>query len=159
MNKEDLAVSLARNFALIVAGVSLFAAQPGLAKTYKWVDENGVTQYTQTPPPKGDFKNIKAPPKPAIAPSEAKRQLQDKVDAYDERRTDAAKSDEEADKLRADTAKRQADCAQSKKNLEYFQSHSRIKYTGKDGNVTILPEEERQKKMATIRDNIKKLCQ
>lgn len=144
---------------ILVILIHIFALGISSAEIYKWVDENGVTQYTQTPPPKGDFKNIKAPPKPAIAPSEAKRQLQDKVDAYDERRTDAAKSDEEADKLRADTAKRQADCAQSKKNLEYFQSHSRIKYTGKDGNVTILPEEERQKKMATMRDNIKKLCQ
>lgn len=152
-------MSLARNFALIVAGVGLLAAQPGLAKTYKWVDENGVTQYTQTPPPKGDFQNIKAPPKPAIAPSEAKRQLQDKVDAYDERRTEGAKSEQEADKTRTDTAKRQADCAQAKKNLEYFQTHSRIKFTDKDGNVSVLPEEERQKKMATSRENVQKLCQ
>ncbi len=159
MHMEDLAVSLVRNFALIVAGVGLFTAQPVLARTYKWVDENGVTQYTQTPPPTGDFENIKAPPKPAIAPSEAKRQLQEKVDAFDERRGEAAKSDQEADKARAETAKKQADCAQAKKNLDYFESHSRIKYTDKDGNVTLLPEEERQKKMATIRDNIKKLCQ
>lgn len=157
MNMEDLPVSVARNLALIIAGLCLLPSQPSLAKTYKWVDENGVTQYTQTPPPKGDYKSIKTT-KPAVDPETAKKQLQDRVDAYDERRKQAADSKAEANKQAANTAKKQADCDKAKKNLEYFETHTRIRFTDKDGNVSYLPEEERQKKMAASRENIKKLC-
>lgn len=143
---------------LIIGTIALLAAQPTLAKTYKWVDENGVTQYTQTPPPKGDFKGVKDPVKPAIAPEEAKRQLQERVDAFQKRRDDSGKASEEAGKQKAEDDKKQADCEKSKNNLANFQSNSRIRFTDKNGTVTVMPEEERQKKMQEMQDNIKKLC-
>lgn len=155
---EDLPVFSPRLLAITLTSLLLLAAQPGQAKTYKWVDENGVTQYTQTPPPKGDFDKVKAPPKPAITPEEAKRQLQDKVDAYDERRTEAAKSRDEANKKKAEDDKKAADCDKAKQNLAYFESKPRIKYTDKDGNAVLMPEDDRQKKMQELRDNIKKHC-
>jgi hypothetical protein len=155
---ENMPVPAQRLLPLIIGILALLAAQPALAKTYKWVDENGVTQYTQTPPPKGDFKGVKDPVKPAISPEEAKRQLQERVDAFEKRRDDSGKARQEAEKKKSEEGKKQADCEKSRKNLATFQENSRIKFTDKDGNVTIMPEEERQKKMQEIQDNIKKLC-
>ena len=155
---EELPVSVPRFLPVIFGTLMLLTAQPGLAKTYKWVDENGVTQYTQTPPPKGDYESVKPPPKPAIHPEEAKKQLLERVEAYDERRTDAQKSQEEADKKQAETDKKASDCEKSKQNLSYFESKTRIKQKDKDGNVVLLPEEERQKKIQKMREDIKKLC-
>ena len=155
---EDLIVSVPRLLPLIFGIMAIFVSQHGMAKTYKWVDENGVTQYTQTPPPKGDFKAVKPLPKPAISPEDAKKQLQERVDAFQQRRDDAGKAKTEASKEKVKSAKKSADCAKSKDNLSYFEANSRVKYKDKDGNVTLMPEEERQKKMQTMRDNIKKLC-
>jgi hypothetical protein len=52
-----------RILSLAVAACALCAA-PAQAVLYKWVDEKGVTQYTETPPPEG-----KAAKKLEIAPS------------------------------------------------------------------------------------------
>ena len=139
--------------------VTLVAAAPAYGgKVYKWVDENGVTQYTQTPPPKGDFVGVKDPVKPAIAPEEAKKQLQERVDAFQKRRDDTGKAREEAEKKKTEDDKKLADCEKSKKNLANFKANSRIRFTDKDGSVTVMPEEERQKKMQEMQDNINTLC-
>lgn len=47
---------MTRLLALITLAILLAAADPAHAATriYKWVDDDGVTQYTQQPPPKGE---------------------------------------------------------------------------------------------------------
>ena len=55
-------------FAIIV----LFLSAPGMAKIYKWVDGNGTTHYTQTPPPakskaKVEEINVAKAPKSSLA--------------------------------------------------------------------------------------------
>jgi hypothetical protein len=48
---------------MLMAG--LCAAGAAHAQMYKWVDENGRTQYTQTPPPPGrSAQEVKTPPAP-----------------------------------------------------------------------------------------------
>lgn len=38
-------------FLFIVLGIGLMATQSATAKMYKWVDQSGVTHFTDTPPP------------------------------------------------------------------------------------------------------------
>lgn len=47
---------MTRLLPLIILATLLAAADPAHAATriYKWVDDDGVTQYTQQPPPKGE---------------------------------------------------------------------------------------------------------
>ena len=51
---------------LVISSVLTFILVPqnSIARMYKWVDEDGNTQYTQSPPP-GDIESevIKPPPK------------------------------------------------------------------------------------------------
>ena len=136
----------------------LAMSTPAAAKLYKWVDENGVTQYTATPPPKADFKELKEPPKPAVPPAKAKTDLEQRIEDFNKRRDEGAKSKAEADKKAAELAQQKADCAQAKTNLSYYETHTRIKFKDKDGNITFLGEDQRQAKMQEIRDRIKKLC-
>lgn len=52
----------------IIALLALLAAAGAQAEVYKWVDEDGVTHYSQQPPPGGDARviqpGISAPPEP-----------------------------------------------------------------------------------------------
>jgi hypothetical protein len=141
-----------------IFGSLLCLATPAMAKLYKWVDENGVTQYTQTPPPKGDFSQVKPPPKPAVDPQRAQDKLEIRLDAFQQRRDDAAKSKAEADKQAAERAEKAAKCKKARKNLTFLQSHARVRTTDKDGNATLLPEEKRQEKIKTANEAIKKYC-
>ncbi|MGD8743430.1 MAG: DUF4124 domain-containing protein [Granulosicoccaceae bacterium] len=145
------------SLAIVVLGL-LIAFGPAEARTYKWVDENGVTQYTQTPPPKGDYEQVRTTGKPVADTPRATRDLEIRLDQFEQRREEAARQRAEKNKAHQEIAQRRADCEKAKQNLEYFQSHPRIRYKDKDGNISYLAEEDRQNKMQAIRDNIKKLC-
>jgi hypothetical protein len=136
----------------------LCLAGPATARLYKWVDENGVTQYTQTPPPKGDFSSVKPPPKPAVDPQQAQSEMEKRLEAFQQRRDDSAKSKAEADKQAAERAEKTKKCEKARKNLTFLQTHARVRTTDKEGNATLLPEEKRQEKIKQANDAIKKYC-
>lgn len=56
--------------ASIVLAVALVAALPALApaQMYKWVDEKGVTHYSETPPPSGKGQTVPIKPRASPAP-------------------------------------------------------------------------------------------
>ena len=137
---------------------SMLATETALAKTYKWVDENGVTQYTATPPPKGDFKTIKAPSKPAVDPVKAKSDLQERLDGFNKRKDDANKAKKEADDLAAKAAESKKNCEQAKKNLNLLKTKVRVRYTEKDGSSRFLTDDERAENLKRAQDAIKSHC-
>lgn len=143
---------------LVFAMIGLLQTQPVLAKFYKWVDENGVTQYTATPPPKGDFKTVKPPPKPAVEPAKAQSEFQKRVDAFKKRREATEKAKKEADEQAAKDAEAKKNCEQAKKNLNLLQTKVRVRYTEKDGSVHYLTDEERAAKLQRANDAIKSYC-
>lgn len=136
----------------------LCLSSPAMARLYKWVDENGVTQYTETPPPKGDFSSVKPPPKPAVDPQRAQDDLEKRVDAFQQRRDDSAKGKAEANKKATEKAEMAAKCEKARKNLTFLQSHARIRTTDKDGSATQLSEEKRQEKIKQANEAIKEYC-
>ena len=139
-------------------GTLLCLSSPAMAKLYKWVDENGVTQYTQTPPPKADFSQVKPPAKPAVDPKKAQSDMEKRLEAFKERRDGSLESKAEADKEAAEKAAKTEKCNKARKNLAFLQSHSRVRTTDKDGKATLLGEEKRQEKMKNSREVIKKYC-
>lgn len=143
--------------ALLGLGLAL-ASGAAEARTYKWVDENGVTQYTQTPPPKGDYDKIKGPGAPAVNPDKAQMDLEQRLKDYEKRRDDSQKQREESGKTSQEAAQNKADCEKSRQNLKNFELHPRMKYTDEKGNVSYMTDADRQKKMQEIRDTIKKVC-
>lgn len=138
---------------------SLLLAPPAMARLYKWVDENGVTQYTQTPPPKGDFNQLRPPPKPAVDPEQAQSELNKRLESFQQRRDEASKGKAEADKKAAEKAGKDAKCKQARKNQQYLETHSRVRETDTAGKVTLLPEEQRQARIKQATDAIKEYCQ
>lgn len=141
-----------------IFGTLLCLSTPAMAKLYKWVDENGITQYTETPPAKGDFNQVKPPPKPAVDPQKAQDEMDKRLESYQQRRDDAARDKAEADKNAAEKAEKAAKCNKARDNLAYLQSHARIRVTDKDGNVALLGEEKHQEKIKQANDAIKAYC-
>lgn len=142
---------------LILAG---WLAVFGLAQAamYKWVDDKGVTQYTQYPPPDHKVQVIAPPPPPAEDPEGAQKKLEATLQKLDaERKADTA-AKEEAKKSAEVAKQRQQYCQAARSNLEKLTTGGRRRVTGPDGVATYLPEEERQKKIAEAKDAIKKSC-
>ncbi len=128
------------------------------AKMYKWVDESGVTQYTATPPPNGDFKTIKPPSKPAVDPVKAKGEFDKRLENFNKRQEETNKAKKEADKKAAKKAEYKKNCDKAKKNLNLLQTKVRVRYTDEDGSVRYLTDDERAANLKRAQEAVKSYC-
>ncbi len=149
MNKIKLLQSL-----VVVMSLSLvFGVQ---ARMYKWVDEDGVTQYTQTPPP-GEIEaktiEVEKGPAPASAASKDKSVLQNTVKKEEKEQAAAEDTISDAEY----EAQVQKACESARKSLLSYQ-RNRVNLVDKDGNVRVAGEEERQAGLKAAEQAIKKYC-
>lgn len=139
--------------------LSIGAGVQTQAAMYKWVDAQGNVQYTQTPPPAGQFKELKPGPPPQ-APEEAERQLQQLL----ERQRESAKQRETAAKSQEADEHRQAQqdrlCEQAKKRLAVLESRPgpRLGVVENGAVVRRMDEGERQTRLAETRKIIAESC-
>lgn len=126
------------------------------AKMYKWVDENGQVQYTQSPPP-GDIevKEIKPPPKvDTDAAQKALEAQKEKVSEQYEKRMEAEKEAEESEQKAKEKEQR---CNQAKQRLASFQ-RPRVNLTDENGNPVRATEEQRLEGLEKARKYISENC-
>jgi len=129
------------------------------ARMYKWVDADGVTQYTQSPPPSGHSKLIAPPPIPS-----ATRKLNEST--KEEANTDTKESSEEDNKVGSPTpeeiakseAIRKENCEISRTNLTIYTNLGRRLIKTPDGLYKRPTEEERQAEISKHEDGVKEFC-
>src|SRR3569623_2760354 len=143
----------------LTAMLSIGAGARAQAAMYKWVDAQGKVQYTQTPPPAGQFKELKPGPPPQ-APEEAERQLQQLLERQRESATprETAAKDQESDQHRQ--AQQDRLCEQAKKRLAVLESRPgpRLGVVENGAVVRRMDEDERQTKLAETRKIIAEFC-
>jgi type IV secretory pathway VirB10-like protein len=143
---------------LLFTALCLFAASLAAGKMYRWVDADGVTHYTQSPPPKGEATEIRKPPPPAISPEEAQRQLAERQQRLEDAREDrelAKKKDQETTETQQLQDK---NCQAARNNLTRLEGSPRSRWKGEDGEYQRYSEEERQAKIQEAREQIKAFC-
>ena len=154
-----------RTVPLIGAALAcLFTFQVSADQIYRWVDENGVVNYTQQKPRDTDAQAITttsgapqvaeapAAPPPPTSPAtgqplspEQERMLEGLRAAEKTRQQEIAKIKEE-------------NCQQSRDVLARLTVKSRIRVRGEDGDYRIMPEDERQTRIAEAQENIALYC-
>lgn len=128
-----------------------------LAGMYKWVDEQGVTHYSQNPPPGGKAQAIKPPPTPADSETAVKRLEAQRQEA--QKRREAGQRDaRESQKNAESQAIREESCRLAQKNLGTLEAHSRVAVQDADGNMKRLSEEERQAQLAEAKKQVEEYC-
>lgn len=141
----------------LLACLLILAPLPLSAETYKWVNEEGVVTYSQTPPPGQSAERVKLRgSSPSTGPSS-----QEKLDQLRQRMADGAEDrqlkkqqrqeEQEAKKLK------QQNCASARSNLSSLQGLGNRLYK-MDGEYRRLSEQERQDLMQKEREHIKKNC-
>ena len=150
-------------------------------KVYKWVDENGTTHYTTTPPENQQaetlaLKNRKpAPTEPVQSDVEhddgqhADAETQTS-DGDGDGETDGEAEEEETylEKVRrereelAEAAEerkqRRERCEKARRALSFYQTHPRVDEMTEDGTARRLPDQERQERMQGAQDAVRKFC-
>ena len=144
--------------AVVTAALLVLGTGVAQAKVYKWVDENGVTQYTQYPPPKGSAKEITVPSAPSADPATQLKELQQRVEALDKQRKERALADEETAEQRAARERLVADCKRIRSELEVISNNPRLLEEGQDGTRVRMTEERRLERIATYKQQIRDYC-
>jgi flagellar hook-length control protein FliK len=127
------------------------------AETYRWVNEEGVVTYSQTPPPDVKAETVEIKTTPGSNTVDSKKQLEELrqklADSAEDRAMKKAQKREQAE-IEAENKK---NCNIARKNLEQLTALGNRLYKTADGYVR-LSEEDRQKKMQKAREQIKEHC-
>ena len=129
------------------------------AKFYRWTDDNGVTHYTQTPPPEGvQSKEVRTMGPSSDQDAELER-LQQQRQQADAARQRQAKQQAEAEKeTKAPDQATQERCEQHRKNLDELRNRPVVRTTDPDTGEVITLDDEGRQKMIQETEEALKLC-
>lgn len=144
----------ARHLALIVGLLPWLTG----AAVYRWVDENGVVNYTQLKPEGVDAELVSgdtgrrtpatrpARPAPAIPATDQGADQGQTLTEEQQRMLSDLKAAEQA--RQAEIARvRETNCQEARDLLQRLTSRGRIRITGPDGEERAMPEEERERRI------------
>jgi hypothetical protein len=151
----------AMDWIAIVMALLIVTAPNAYAKIYKWIDADGKVQYSRTPPPEGQFNEVKPGPPPGESPDAANRELQDHL-----KRQEESENQDEADKMaKKEMASKQAkleqDCGNTRSELTKLENNSgpRLSVMENGEMVRGMSEDERQSRIAEAKKFISENCQ
>lgn len=124
---------------------------------YKWVDKDGITQFSQFPPTGQAAQRIAPAPPPAEDPATAQERLEQKLEAFDERRQAEEDSHQGQAQVKEQQAQRERNCAAARHNLEILQ-RGRTRIRTETGETAYLSEEQRQERLEAARRAIQEHC-
>ncbi|MEA3277803.1 MAG: DUF4124 domain-containing protein [Pseudomonadota bacterium] len=139
--------------------LTLFVCTPVLAQMYRWVDENDVTVYSQTPPPSGAAVKLKPQAEPSPEETAAAREhLQRQIEqSADEREAREQKAQEKANQKEA-AQKRAENCIAARRNLETLENLGRRMLRTADGQYLRPTEDQVEMYKRKAQDQIDDHC-
>jgi len=143
---------------MILAAVAALALPVAHAQLYKYVDKNGKTVYSDSPPPDTDSKQIRV--QPSSAPSDvpsAKTAVQRDKDA-DKGRKEAAKKADKDSKDAERQAKIQERCNYLKADLATYEGGVRLKRTNEKGEQEFMTDEQIEAAKVKTRAAMEEAC-
>jgi hypothetical protein len=140
---------------LVVIGLFMSAASQG--EVYRWVNEEGVTVYSQLPPPGGTTDVVKPPP-PAPAGAKTLPPVYEQLKALEDRKSERQAREKRQAELQQWHAKRRANCETARRNLEILQGPTRRLISTQGTDYQRLSEERRQEMITEAKDQIEEFC-
>ena len=150
----------------IVLLIGLLLSTAAAAQQYKWVDQNGKTQYGDTPPPGVKAQRLKAPTGPAApAPSAAakgdkgaktEKPLSAEA-AYRKRQEEQQKEAEKQAQADQEAANKRDNCARAQEGLRSLES-GRVTRMDSKGERYYLDDEQIAKEQARARQIVQQNC-
>jgi uncharacterized protein DUF4124 len=147
-------VNISRSILFIVL---TFVCSTAFAATYKWVDEDGITHYTQKPPADGiESETIKPPP--SVHRDTGTRTLEEDQQLLEEGRENRAKQAEERQHAADEKARQKKNCEIARARLRSLTYRPRVFFVQPDGTYVRADEETRQVEIAKANESIKEAC-
>ena len=140
---------------VISAALSLVCTSAMATQLYRWVDENGVTQFSQQPPAEDQYQRLQVKPAPELGTGS----LAPAPDAPAEEQTEATEPAAAPQPTPEQQAKLAEQCDALRANLTTMQNNPRLRRTLEDGTVERIGEDERQAMIAKAQADLQEHCQ
>ncbi len=129
------------------------------AEVYKWVDNDGKTNYTQLPPPPGyEWEAVQEAASPAAKPAPLAPPATELQERYEEEQKDRENDAAVAGQEKKNTDIRKLNCDAATRNRASLELGGNRLYKTADGEYLRLSEEERQQRIDQAKEQIKKYC-
>ncbi len=140
----------------LVAIAVLFACGAASGQAYKWVDENGRTHFSDTPPPDRRADRLTIRPQVPEDPQAAARQRgwQTQLQESNVRNAQQQAQQEAAER---DRAMMERNCANARGELDVLQ-RGRVFRTGPNGERQYLEDKDRSAALAAAQDKAARYC-
>lgn len=136
---------------ITLSAALLFCSALQAAQMYRWVDDQGVTQFGQNPPTDRPYEAVgirSAPPPGGFVRAPAPHREEPSV---------SESTEERASRLARE--KRLAEeCQQLRDNLQLLLDNPRLRRTNEAGEVVRIDEDERQQLISETRQQIQEFC-
>jgi len=149
----------------IIFGLGMLFAGLAGAQQYKWVDQNGKTQYGDVPPPGVKAQRLKPPPGPAPAPGAAAKKDEKGAAkplspeaAYRKRQEDAQKEREKEMQGEQEASAKRENCTRAQEALRTLESGQRIARTDGKGERYYLEDAQIAQETARARQIVQESC-
>jgi hypothetical protein len=137
---------------------SLFLAAGAQAQVYKWVDEKGVTQYSESPPPDRKASKVAVPdPAPPSRPQarEGPKPWADQELEFRKRQIDRQAGEKTEEQKRLAQV---AQCNRARNNLEYQSQGGRFYERNENGEKVYRNDEQQAAVIAAARRRVDEFC-
>ena len=131
--------------------------QHSLATAYKWVDEDGNTHYTQTPPPGGTPGEAINRPLPKVDTEAARSKIKSLTERADKLQAERNEKAEQRRQQLAQEAEQTTLCQQARTSQASYE-RPRVNEVMADGSRRIMGEEERQAGLARAKALVSRFC-
>lgn len=136
-----------------ILGLALLLASSAEARMYRWVDDSGMTVYSQSPPPSGEATEININTSTAAPPPAPPTEGQAKEAAAPVKPSGPTRAEIEAsNKIKAEN------CTAATSNLTLYENLGNRLVKTPDGLYKRLTEEERQEKILESKKGIEEYC-
>ena len=128
------------------------------AQMYKWVDEKGVTHYSEAPPPDGKGAKVELKASGPAEPAPAIDWKQKELDARQQRIQKEQREDHQKASEANAKAVRTNRCLQSQRELSIVQMQRPIYQLNDKGEKVYLEDKDRQREIDGWKENVRKYC-
>lgn len=140
--------------------VIVLSVPVALADIYKWVDDEGRVQYSDTPPGENQGERVEVRDQPDQEDIEEARARLDRLvngdsDPEDDPTDEPAT---QASSVEADDQARRRNCEMAKRNLRYLEQQRPVYRTNADGEREYLDDGARSAQVDLARTHIAKYC-
>ena len=128
------------------------------AEMYRWVDGDGVTHFSQVPPPSGSATRLSKPAADPIGNSDSVQRINQQWQQAQDRKEERTEQREQQQEEAQLQARRAENCKAAKYNLGILQGPSNRLIKQPGGDYQRLTEEQRQAQISKAEEIIERDC-